>query len=538
MKITFVSIGWEQLSISLLAALARREGHSVSLAFSSGLFNDRYNLNIPFLAKVFDDKKNVLSRVRREEPDIVAFSPVTSTYQWMLDIAKEIKNHNPNIKIIFGGVHVSAVPERVLSKNQIDCVCVGEADYSFIEVLKLYENNDYGKIIPNARYKKPNGQIIRGPQNSFTQDLDLLPIFDKTLWEEYMDLGEIYFTMASRGCPYKCSYCFNSFFSKLNEEAPKNYVRYRSVEHLIKELKFAKRRYHIKFIEFEDDVFTFNKVWLKDFLKVYKREIKIPFQCLSHPMYMDDEVSKMLADAGCVYVQIGVQSMDDEFKRKEINRVETSERVYKAMEAIKKNNIKVKVDHMFGLPNEPLIAQEKARSLYLKFPPYRMQIFWTNYFPGTELVDKAIMNGSISAKELDSLEEGLAPDFYRSSSRNSSKENTKIYKSYELVFKLISILPIRISSKLLPKTFQRIPLFLCSVISFLVDVSSGLIKNNPDHWAYAKYYLYNINKRLMGLFKIQVLGPTRIREDIDIEPLLFSPYEKTAKGNIEEEVLK
>lgn len=93
MRVTFVALGWEQLGVSLLSAIAKQHGHQVDLAFSAALFNDRYNLSIPALASYFDDRKDVLSAIERQKPDVLAFSALTGTYQWMLDIAMEAKGY-------------------------------------------------------------------------------------------------------------------------------------------------------------------------------------------------------------------------------------------------------------------------------------------------------------------------------------------------------------------------------------------------------------------------------------------------------------
>ena len=95
MKISFVAIGCEQLAISLLAGMCKSKGHEVEVAYSAGLFHDRYNLEIPWLGKIFDDTKLVLQDVKKQKPDVVAFSCLTSTYQWALNIAREIKKHSP-----------------------------------------------------------------------------------------------------------------------------------------------------------------------------------------------------------------------------------------------------------------------------------------------------------------------------------------------------------------------------------------------------------------------------------------------------------
>lgn len=508
MRITFVSLGWEQLGISLLSAIAKRYGHQVNLAFSTALFNDRYNLNIPVISGFFDDTKEIINTIVKQMPDVVAFSPLTCTYRWMLEVAGEVKLIYPDTKIIFGGVHVSAVPENVIVQKQVDYACVGEGDLALPMILKAIEQGANVQI-PNTIYKSSDGQVIRGEQNAFIRDLDSLPIFDKPLWEDYIRLGDTYFTMASRGCPYRCTYCFNNYYSKLNGCKPGEYVRHRSVEHMLQELRLAKKRYNPRLIEFEDDVFTINKQWLKEFLYYYKKEIKIPFHCLVHPIFMSDETARWLSEAGCQYVQMGVQSMDEEFRRENIKRFEKNEQIEAAMKVINKYNLEVKVDHMFGLLDEPLGAQQKAKDFYDKYKPYRIQTFWINFFPGTEMTSKALESGYITRDEFNSLNEGFSCNFYRDSSKILDPKKIRVYKACEVYFKLLPVLPTFILKRINLKVFESLPASLCSFISFIADIISGLMKNNPDHIFYIKYYLHHL--RCFFLKKLKIPPPPATR---------------------------
>ena len=159
MRITFVALGWEQLGVSLLAAIAKQQGHDVNLAFSVSLFNDRFNFSIPSLASYFDDRGEVLKTIERQKPDVLAFSVLTGTYQWMLGIAHDAKRILPDVKVIFGGVHVSAVPDRVLARPEVDFVCIGEGDIAFPLILKaIQEGGPHGEHIPNTYYKFLDGK--------------------------------------------------------------------------------------------------------------------------------------------------------------------------------------------------------------------------------------------------------------------------------------------------------------------------------------------------------------------------------------------
>lgn len=521
MKITFVAIGCEQIAVSQLSAIAKHHGHQTALAFSASLFNDRYNLSFPALAPYFDDRQEVINAIKTQQPDVLTFSVLTGTYQWMLGIAAEAKSIFPNIKTIFGGVHVSAVPERVLANPCVDYVVVGEGDVCFPLILKAIEDGGPTAAIPNTRFKSKDGHVVCGPQTGFIQDLDSLPIYDKPLWEEHIRIGDLYLTMASRGCPYRCTFCFNNFFANLPEGKKGKYVRQRSIEHMLTELRWAKKRYKIRCIDFEDDVFTVNKKWIKEFLGLYKKEIALPFQCLTHPKYIDAEVATWLYEAGCRYVQLGVQTMDDDFKYTSIKRYEKSDHVQQALDVMNQAKLRVKCDHMFGLPGEPVDAQESALKLYLNHTPHRIQTFWTNFLPGTEMVGQALSMGIITPQDVEKLNDGLNFDFFRTNTNVQSKEDTRKYKAYELFFKLIPVMPHWLSQRLKVRHFMKIPIRLGNMISFLVDAGFGLINRNPAHTAYAQHNLYHLSRFFTRKLKVSISPATILRENIP-HPKVFT----------------
>jgi radical SAM superfamily enzyme YgiQ (UPF0313 family) len=518
MRVTFVAIGWEQLGISLLSAIAKEKGHEVNLAFSSALFNDRAHFNIPALAALFDDRKKVIASIYKNQPDVLAFSVLTANYQWMLGIAGEIRKQLPHVKVIFGGVHPSAVPERVLARPEVDYVCVGEGEAAFPSILEAIEKKDTRRVIPNARYKLPDGQVVKGPQAAFIQDLDSLPIFDKVLWEDHIPIGDSYITMAARGCPYRCTFCFNNFFARLPGRGAGKYVRRRSAGHMMRELRLAKRRYKLNVIEFFDDVFTLDKKWLKVFLDQYKTEIRVPFQCFTHVKFVDEDVALWLSEAGCFSAQIGIQSMDDEYKRRVARRHETTEDVERTIRIMRKYKIKAKFDHMFGLPGEGIEAQETARKFYAESPPDNIQTYWTNYFPGTELIQQGLAQGLITKEDVERIHEGLDCDIYSNSNHNIDARKMKLYHAYQIIFKLMPHLPKGIRRRLVPDFFRYVPVRLCVILSFMADVMIGLIKLSPDHVLYARYYLYSI-----GRFLIEKAGgpprPATVRFSGRVPPL-------------------
>ncbi len=509
MRILFVAIGYEQLGISILSALAKQRGHDVRLAFSVALFNDRLHMTCPPVSRFFDDTKDVLHTIEHYRPDIIAFSPLSGSYRWSLTIAQKAKEIFPHVKTVFGGVHTTAVPERVIARPEVDYICLGEGDIAFIEILEAVEKGEVTSPLPNTRYKSADGQIIQGPQTGFIQDLDSLPFFDKSLWEDYFNLSDYYVTMASRGCPYRCTFCFNSFFADLPEKDKGKYVRYRSADHVLTELRWAKKRYNVRMIEFFDDVFTFDKKWLNSFLEAYKKDIQIPFQIFSHVNHLDEPTVKSLAAAGCYAAQIGVQSLDDEYKRKYLKRHETKEKTAEIIRLTKKYRIRARIDHMLGLPGEPPEAQETARQFYVRNTPSRIHSYWVNFYPGTAIQKTALEMGLITHEDAERLNEGISLDSFKHSHNLISKDQLKIYEIYQVIYKLLPYTPVRFRKKLKPGLFKAIPPFINEGIAFTLDLLSGLLTKEADHIIYAKYYLFHIYRTITG--KLGFRKPRRMR---------------------------
>lgn len=510
MHITFVGIGWEQLGVSILSALAKEQGHEVDLVFSVSLFNDRCHLTNGFLSTVFDDTKTVLKEIERRSPDVLVFSPISGTYRWMLHVAKESKRLLPGVKIIFGGVHSTAVPDRVFANPEIDYLCVGEGDIAFIEILKAIELRGQKAPIINTRFRLPDGNIVIGKQDGFIKDLDSLPIFDKVIWEDYMQYNETYITMGSRGCPYRCTFCFNSFFANLPDGSKSGYVRYRSVDHLLYELKIAKKRYQFKVIEFFDDVFTLNKKWLEEFAYKYKKEIDVPYQIFTHINSIDEDVAKWLSGSGCRAAQIGIQSMDDEYKQRFLNRSETTGDVEKAIKFMNKYKVQPKFDHMLGLPLEPVEALEIAKNFYVETPPYRIQTYWVNLYPGTEMLSQCHKDGLITDEEIEQLEEGYNFDTFTRSNRLIDSDKLRTYKAYALIFKLMVNLPLILRKRLNAEVIKKLPVGISGALTFLVDLVCGLAKFDIDHTSYARYYFYHMYRFVMNKLSIKVPGGTKV----------------------------
>jgi radical SAM superfamily enzyme YgiQ (UPF0313 family) len=499
MRVVFIGIGAEQMSVEILAGMLEREGHEVHLAFTPALFDDRYNLTMPVLARLFDEDSAVIERAVGLRPDIIAMSVLTNTYRWGLKVAGAVRART-GAKVIFGGVHPSAVPEVVLAEPAVDAICVGEGDRAFPAWLRALEENEPDRPIANIRSKRTDGTIVQGPTAAFEQDLDSLPFPDKRLYEEHFAIRDMYMTITGRGCAYQCTFCFNNFWARLpssNGVRGGKYVRQRSVDNVIAELLLAKKRWGIRFIDFEDDIFTIDKKWIKAFLDRYKREIRLPWMCLSHVKYVDQDIINWMADAGCTWVQIGIQSVDEHYKYKHMKRYEKTGDTAWAIDAFGRAGIGVKGDHIFGSSGEGPEAQEVARLFYAKHTPSRIGTFWMTYFPGVEITKDAFDRGDLTQEGIDRINRGELDSYHGHGGVNPT--DMRRLASYEALFQMMPLLPVQWRDKVRAEWFDGLPLRALKGLALTADITRGVVSRNPDHIIYGKHYLRHIARHARSL---------------------------------------
>jgi radical SAM superfamily enzyme YgiQ (UPF0313 family) len=474
MKIAFFNIAHESLAISILSAIAKKEGHSVKLLHTPTLFKDGLTREFKRLARLFNNDKEIFKQLEDYQPDLIAFSVVTFHYQIALHYAEICKTICPKAKIVFGGIHVSSVPEVVIANKFIDYIVIGEGEIAFSEIIKHIEKGDSSESIVNTWYKSQNNTIIKGKQAGFIQDLDSLPHFDKEIWKEIIPLKTYYLTMTSRGCPYNCSYCFNHFFRDIPDEKS-NYVRRRSVKHVMEELTIAKEKYKIKMIEFWDDIFIFDKKWLKEFLEAYKKEIDLPFKCYIHVNLFDEDIAIWLHEAGCRWVDFGIQHINEDYRKKYLKRNETNENIVNAIKLLKKHKIVSFADYIVELPGDTIEHNEEARLFFIENMPDIIEPYWMSYHPQTEIIRKGFEHNILNDEKMDLINHGRNPNSYFASSLASDD----FHSDYYFILKVLPSLPVFLRKKLTYNVAQKIPYFIKLPVFIYSILYLAFKHNNP-----------------------------------------------------------
>lgn len=479
MKVSFIYMGAENLGVEYLISSVRSGGHEAELLFDPAIFGGHMMWNIPVLSKRFDIKKKIVERIVSGNSDVAAFSCFSANYQWALDIAREIKNLKPEVKTLFGGIHVSMVPERVILESCVDALITGEGEESIKKLLDQWGGKMSAQEIPGL-WMKNNEGFIKWHGAHPSSDINKIPYPAKNdFYRKVPQLAQHYTIIASRGCPYNCTYCNSSRYSKQNrldvDGERMSIVRRRSVSDVITELNEIPEKKSVKMIVFRDDVFNiYNKEWFEGFCDEYQKTIKLPYYCWLYPSLVKKESARMLKESGCEFVSLGMQSVDEE-KRKEImGRSYSNDVVISAVEELKKNNISVSLDHIVGFPGDNNSVLERAVHFYNDLRPNRLQVYSLVYLPGTEIFEKAKREGTISTEDADHIENGYV-DFLFSS--NSRSFHDKSFSRYMFLLAATTILPRKVVNYLLSKKRMTLVPTSTAMKNILVFMSAIKIRD-------------------------------------------------------------
>jgi anaerobic magnesium-protoporphyrin IX monomethyl ester cyclase len=383
-------------------------GFNYGVSYMSGLLRSKgietHLLNVNDQLDYALDIERIKRDVAKIRPDVIGFSVVTNQYKYALQIAGGIRKSFAG-PIVFGGIHPTMDPRGTLENPGIDYICMGEGEEAFLEAV----GNGSPRGVRNMGYRD-GGDIILEALRPFT-DINALPPKDYDIFDfqRMIDAKDGWVgLLASRGCPFRCTYCLNHRIIRLYKESgchPRNYMRQHAVDQVIGEIEYLLSTYkRIKMFIFDDDLFTFNKAWLREFSEKYRQVTNVGFVCNAHVKMFDDEAAHYLREAGCRIVKFGLESGSDRIRRNVLNRYMTNRDIEKAFAAAHKFGLHTSAFVMIGLPCEEREDIMATLELLGKVKPGRFR--WSLFFPfvGTKAYDIAARQGAIDFEKMRRLD--------------------------------------------------------------------------------------------------------------------------------------
>lgn len=371
-----------QFGLGMLSAVLKQHGHTTRLHYMYGDYNPE-----PLRAEI-----------AAWRPDVVAFSGVSPQFRY---VKRTIEDLAPIPAFtIYGGVHPTLDPDCLAAVRGLDSICVGEGEFPLLDLVEALHAGRPVDGIHNLHIKQPDGTIIKNPTRPFHAHMDDLPFPDRSLFDFQKIIDSDFDTalfMFTRGCPYNCTFCSNHALRAQQEGC---YVRSRSVDNCLAEIREVLSQYRVGAFYFNDDCFTANRKWWQEFCAKYQQEFKVPFDINTRPETLNDEVCAKLKAAGCRRISIGIESGSEKFRAELLGRRQSNERIITAFEACRRAGIKTKSFNIVGFPFEtPEIFQETV-DLNARVNPDSVIIGIFEPYPGTQLAKVCEKEGWIDQQRM------------------------------------------------------------------------------------------------------------------------------------------
>lgn len=251
------------------------------------------------------------------------------------------------IRSVFGGPHATHYPEIAMLRY-VDYVVRFDGEPALCELVRVLSSERCEEPISGVIHHMGN-EILVGDGPILASSLDALPYANR---EAYLRVfgGNRHFAvaMASRGCIFNCRYCHN-WLAHQTFDGDVRFFRRMSPRRFVEELKTI-RDLGFKLIDISDDTFNCDFEWLEEWAHLYRREVALPFQCNVRADIVTEATTKVLQEAGCRSVSMGLELYDDEQMRRDLGRACTTEHIRAAVSLFRRTGIKIILTNMFACP--------------------------------------------------------------------------------------------------------------------------------------------------------------------------------------------
>jgi radical SAM superfamily enzyme YgiQ (UPF0313 family) len=351
----------------------------------------KINIEVSFLHMVTDD----ISAIKLEKYLFVGISMLTGKMITNgLRAAQMVKDFDPHIPVVLGGIHPSMLPEESLRNKLVDVVVIGEGEETVKELAACLMNGQDLSKVKGIAYKDGKGEIFVNPAREFL-DMEQL---DYAL--PYELLGKSFYAPTSlpvhtsRGCPYRCSFCYSNGMNKRK-------YRYKSAQRVVAEIEYLINKYHIYNFDLgsEDEFFINYNRAVEIFETVAKKGLKIRWSTFcrfdtfdSAYTKLGDYFPRLLKESGCHFISFGAESGSQRLLDEVIKKDIKVEQIIKTVEVLKNNGLAHRVTFMNCLPTETLDDINASFDVIDRIsnnnPLILIGLFNLTPYPGTEMIER------------------------------------------------------------------------------------------------------------------------------------------------------
>ena len=328
-------------------------------------------------------------------PHIIGITCPTPVYHTVKIICRDIKKRDKYTRIVLGGPHPTALPEKTLQDIDCDAVVIGEGENTFSELVDALSNNISKLASVFGIAYRVNSEIKINKPRELIENLDSLPFPAKDL----LPLNKYYLPptkamkseratnmITSRGCPFSCNFCMATIMWG-------NRTRFRSVENIIEEIKINVQGYKLTEFSFHDEFFTLKKDRLLKICKgIIDNGLDIAWACQTRAGSLDPEMLKIMKKSGCGKIAFGFESGSERIL-KLMNKRENLKNAIESVKLCKDVGMDTVGAFILGYPGEDTESIEKTIEFAIKLDCEAVSFFIAIPFPGTRLYFEAIEKG-------------------------------------------------------------------------------------------------------------------------------------------------
>jgi anaerobic magnesium-protoporphyrin IX monomethyl ester cyclase len=367
------------LGILYVAAVARDAGYTVAV----------------FDAMFAAGDADLQAALERFQPRVVGLGVLATVRGAALRLAKLAKR--AGALVLVGGADPTARPGVYLGHREdgihpVDVVVVGEAEDTILELLPLLLSGEASEealgAVSGMAYRSASGAPVTTPRRPLIEDIDHLPLPARDLidvesyrraWRSRHPVFSLSL-IATRGCPYGCAWCQKIVFGRS--------FRPRSPERVAEEMRLLKEQYRPDQLRIVDDVMGIDRKWLRRWhAAVLAKDAVIPFECLSRADLVDEEMARLLSEAGCVRIAFGAESGSQRVLDAMTKGI-TVEQIYRAADICRAFGIETYFYMMVGYPGEEWPDLKLSVKLIRETRPDLFSTTIAYPLPGTPFYDQ------------------------------------------------------------------------------------------------------------------------------------------------------